>query len=197
MRLPIVQFVDDVRAFINGGNFHRFNIFNQYLIGWIMKVKRANRLISIIDEIWVIHLQKVDTLLLIGIYDKYFHFIPVNMVCITKKSVLSRYVSDIKDLYRKKDMNLGRFNIDCMQVWCVARTSEITHFHFIPVNMVLYIYKYWFKILKRWKFPPLIKVRTSSTNCTSLLWAVKIRNKISNSSLLIIPNIEAKPSFLR
>jgi hypothetical protein len=75
-----------------------------------MKVKRANRLISIIDEIWVIHLQKVDTLLLIGIYDKYFH---------------SRYVSDIKDLYRKKDMNLGRFNIDCMQVWCVARTSEI------------------------------------------------------------------------
>ena len=58
-----------------------------------MKVKRANRLISIIDEIWVIHLQKVDTLLLIGMYDKYFHF--------------------------------------------------------IPVNMVLYIYKYWFKILKR------------------------------------------------
>ena len=26
-----------------------------------MKVKRANRLMSIIDEIWVIHLQKVDT----------------------------------------------------------------------------------------------------------------------------------------
>jgi hypothetical protein len=43
------------------------------------------------------------------------------------KSVLSRYVSDIKDLYRRKDMNLGRFNIDCMQVWCVARTSGITH----------------------------------------------------------------------
>jgi hypothetical protein len=42
-----------------------------------MKVKRANPLISIIDEIWVIHLQKVDTLLLIGIYDKYIHFIPV------------------------------------------------------------------------------------------------------------------------
>ena len=80
------------------------------IIGWIMKVKRANRLISIIDEIWVIHLQKVDTLLLIGIYDKYFHF--------------------------------------------------------IPVIMVLYIYKYWFKILKRWKFPPLIKARASSTNCT-------------------------------
>jgi hypothetical protein len=35
----------------------------------IMKVKRANRLMSIIDEIWVIviHLQKVDTLLMIGI----------------------------------------------------------------------------------------------------------------------------------
>ena len=29
-----------------------------------MKVKRANRLMSIIDEIWVIHLQKVDTLLI-------------------------------------------------------------------------------------------------------------------------------------
>jgi hypothetical protein len=28
-----------------------------------MKVKRANRLMSIIDEIWVIHLQKVDTIL--------------------------------------------------------------------------------------------------------------------------------------
>jgi len=31
-----------------------------------MKVKRANRLMSIIDEIWVIHLQKVDTLSTIG-----------------------------------------------------------------------------------------------------------------------------------
>jgi hypothetical protein len=33
-----------------------------------MKVKRPNRLMSIIDEIWVIHvhLQKVDTLLMIG-----------------------------------------------------------------------------------------------------------------------------------
>jgi hypothetical protein len=29
-----------------------------------MKVKRANRLISIIDEIWVIHLQKVDNTVL-------------------------------------------------------------------------------------------------------------------------------------
>ena len=39
------------------------------IIGGIMKVKRANRLMSIIDEIWVIviHLQKVDTLLKIGI----------------------------------------------------------------------------------------------------------------------------------
>jgi hypothetical protein len=45
-----------------------------------MKVKRANRLMSIIDEIWVIHLQKVDTLLMIGIKDRYFHFIPVIMV---------------------------------------------------------------------------------------------------------------------
>ena len=35
--------------------------------GGIMKVKRANRLMSIIDEIWVIHLQKVDALLMIGI----------------------------------------------------------------------------------------------------------------------------------
>jgi hypothetical protein len=32
-----------------------------------MKVKRANRLMSIIYEIWGIHLQKVDTLLMIGI----------------------------------------------------------------------------------------------------------------------------------
>jgi hypothetical protein len=32
-----------------------------------MKVKRANRLMSIIDEIWVMHLQKVNTLLMIGI----------------------------------------------------------------------------------------------------------------------------------
>jgi hypothetical protein len=32
-----------------------------------MKIKRANRLMSIIDEMWVMHLQKVDTLLMIGI----------------------------------------------------------------------------------------------------------------------------------
>jgi hypothetical protein len=32
-----------------------------------MKVTNANRLMSIIDEIRVIHLQKVDTLLTIGI----------------------------------------------------------------------------------------------------------------------------------
>jgi hypothetical protein len=32
-----------------------------------MKVKRANQLMSIIDEIWVIHLQTVDTLAMIGI----------------------------------------------------------------------------------------------------------------------------------
>ena len=80
------------------------------IIGGIMKVKRANRLMSIIDEIWVIHLQKVDTLLMIRIQDKYFHF--------------------------------------------------------IPVIMVLYIYKYWFKMSKWWKFPPLIKARASSTNYT-------------------------------
>ena len=30
-RLPIVQFVDDAHALINRGNFHRFNILNQYL----------------------------------------------------------------------------------------------------------------------------------------------------------------------
>jgi hypothetical protein len=36
-----------------------------------------------------------------------------------------------------------------------------------------YIYKYWFKMLKRWKFPPLIKARASSTNCTmgNLTWS--------------------------
>jgi hypothetical protein len=38
------------------------------IIGGILKVKRANRLMSIIDEIWVIHLQKVDTLLMIGFW---------------------------------------------------------------------------------------------------------------------------------
>jgi hypothetical protein len=32
---------------------------------WIWQM--ANRLMPIIDEIWVIHLQKVDTLLMIGI----------------------------------------------------------------------------------------------------------------------------------
>ena len=32
-----------------------------------MKVKKAYRLMSIIDEIWMIHLQKIDTLLMIGI----------------------------------------------------------------------------------------------------------------------------------
>ena len=37
------------------------------IIGRIMKVKRANRSMSIIDEISVIHLQKVDTLLMIRI----------------------------------------------------------------------------------------------------------------------------------
>ena len=50
-----------------------------------MKVKRVNRLMSIIDEIWGIHLQKFDTLLMIGIYDRYFHFIPVIMVLYTYK----------------------------------------------------------------------------------------------------------------
>jgi hypothetical protein len=28
VRLPIVQFVDNARALINGGNFNRFNILN-------------------------------------------------------------------------------------------------------------------------------------------------------------------------
>ena len=37
------------------------------IIGGIMKVKMANRLMSIIDKIWVIHLQKVDTLSMISI----------------------------------------------------------------------------------------------------------------------------------
>jgi len=40
---------------------------------------------SIIDEIWVIHLQKVDTLSMIGIDDKYFHSIPVIMVLYINK----------------------------------------------------------------------------------------------------------------
>jgi hypothetical protein len=52
---------------------------------WDYEVQKGNRLMSIIDEIWVIHLQKVDTLLMIGIYDRYFHFIPVIMVLYTYK----------------------------------------------------------------------------------------------------------------
>jgi hypothetical protein len=40
---------------------------NTYFFFLLMKVKKANRLMSIIDEIWAIHLQKVDTLLMIGI----------------------------------------------------------------------------------------------------------------------------------
>jgi hypothetical protein len=36
-------------------------------------------------------------------------------------------LTSVKDLYSRKDMNLAIFNIDCMQVCCVARTSEITH----------------------------------------------------------------------
>jgi hypothetical protein len=38
VRLPIVQFADDARALINGGNFHRFNILNQYLYSEINKL---------------------------------------------------------------------------------------------------------------------------------------------------------------
>ena len=38
---------------------------------------------SIIDEIWVMHLQKDDTLLMIGIQNIYFHFISVIMVLYT------------------------------------------------------------------------------------------------------------------
>ena len=45
-----------------------------------MKVKRANRLMSIIDEIWVIHLQKVDTLLMMVFRTNIFTLIPVIMV---------------------------------------------------------------------------------------------------------------------
>ena len=44
--------------------------------------------------------------------------------------------------------------------WNMGDTSTniFTLYHVI---MVLYIYKYWFKMLKRWKFPPLIKARAS------------------------------------
>ena len=50
-----------------------------------MKIKRANRLMSIIDENMGDTSTKVDTLLMIGIYDSYFHFIPVIMVLYTYK----------------------------------------------------------------------------------------------------------------
>jgi hypothetical protein len=36
-------------------------------LGRFNRLYGANRLMSIIDEIWAIHLQKVDTLLMIGI----------------------------------------------------------------------------------------------------------------------------------
>ena len=32
MRLPIMQFVDDVRALFNGGNFHRFKHFKPVFV---------------------------------------------------------------------------------------------------------------------------------------------------------------------
>ena len=32
VRLSIVQFIDEACALINGGNFHRFNILNQYFV---------------------------------------------------------------------------------------------------------------------------------------------------------------------
>ena len=50
-----------------------------------MKIKRANRLMSIIDENMGDTSTKVDTLLMIGIYDSYFHFIPVIIVLYTYK----------------------------------------------------------------------------------------------------------------
>ena len=37
-------------------------------------------------------------------------------------------------------------------------------FSLYTCNYGLYIYKYWFKMLKRWKFPPLIKAHASSRN---------------------------------
>jgi hypothetical protein len=46
VRLPIVQFVDDARALINGGNFHRFNILNQYLYLEINKLPCLHEIYS-------------------------------------------------------------------------------------------------------------------------------------------------------
>jgi hypothetical protein len=73
VRLPIVQFVDDARAFINGGHLYsvwweKRSLKFKFELWQHMQVKRTNRLISIIDEIWVVHLQKVNTLSMIGIY---------------------------------------------------------------------------------------------------------------------------------
>ena len=50
--------------------------------------------------------------------------------------------------------------------WLVFRTNIFTLYMHVPVIMVLYTYKYWFKMSKRWKFPPLIKGRASSANCS-------------------------------
>jgi hypothetical protein len=140
-----VQFVDDARALINGGNFHRFNILNQYLYLEINKLPC---------------LHEIDIPKCINVYS----------------------------IYRTKLGVIGFF-----------------------------VLKYWFKMLKRWKFPPLIKARASSTNCTmgnltcsrhaTYLHTIYVKSREIHSgqdsnlnfkllSSLIIPNVEAEPSFL-
>ena len=56
------------------------------------------------------------------------------------------------------------------KVCVIHRLYTILHKTFLGFadigSMVLYIYKYWFEMLKQWKFPPLIKARASSMNCT-------------------------------
>ena len=73
MRLPIVQFIDDVRALINGRNFHRFNILNQYLYLEINKLPCLHEIdIPKCINVYSIYRTKFDC-------DWFFCFIIFNM----------------------------------------------------------------------------------------------------------------------
>jgi hypothetical protein len=70
--------------------------------------------------------------------------------------------------------------------------------------MVLYAYKYWFKMLKQWKFPPLIKARASSTlikarasstNCTMCNLATQ-HPCMDEASSIYLSMDEASSSYL-
>ena len=83
---------------------------------------------------------------------------------VTKTSLFERnWATWLKPRRRSRPFRLVWWALDMsdLRVWALIHL-ECT----VPVIMVLYIYQYWFKMLKWWKFPPLIKARTSSMNCT-------------------------------